>query len=182
LAKKVGNWIKNLNPFGGGGGDKKSEYDKAPDFLKKKMDERAKKAGHSSWKEYEASGWAWKSGNVAVDKAVKSSSNTNEDKAKAAGYTSWEEYKKAGWKWKGEQSEPESVDHLREAAKIQIKLLGEISHWGKLSLIELKRMSGSGGGGGNVSVNASMPSSPSQSLEMVGDNRNGYASSVYALA
>ena len=175
LAGKIGNFIKNLNPFG--------RKNNTQDWAKEEEEKlkKAKKAGYSSWEEYKASGWKWKTGNAVVDKAVKSSSNTNEDKAKAAGYSSWEEYKASGWKWKGEKSEPESVDHLREAAKIQIKLLGEISHWSKLSLMELKRMSGSGGGG-NVSVNASMPSSPTQSLEMVGDNRNGYASSVYALA
>ena len=175
LAGKIGNFIKNLNPFG--------RKNNTQDWAKEEEEKlkKAKKAGYSSWEEYKASGWKWKTGNAVVDKAVKSSSNTNEDKAKAAGYSSWEEYKASGWKWKGEKSEPESVDHLREAAKIQIKLLGEISHWSKLSLMELKRMNGSGGGG-NVSVNASMPSSPTQSLEMVGDNRNGYASSVYALA
>jgi hypothetical protein len=119
---------------------------------------RAKNAGYSSWKEYKDAGWVWKTGstpNVVPEKVIASVA---------------------------QEVKPESINHLHEAAKIQIKLLGEISHWGKLSLIELKRMSGSGGGGGNVSVNASIPSPPSQSLEMVGDNRNGYASSVYALA
>jgi hypothetical protein len=141
IAKSVGNWIKKLNIFGGN--------EKSGDMSESEKTKRAKAAGYSSWEEYKASGWKWKS--TGISSVV-------------------------------QEGKPESVDHLREAAKIQIKLLGEISHWGKLSLIELKRMSGSGGGGGNVSVNASMPSSPSQSLEMVGDNRNGYASSVYALA
>jgi hypothetical protein len=151
IAKSIGNWIKKINIFD----------DSSP---------------------------AVQSGMSESDKAAR---------ANAAGYESWEDYKKADWKWKSatpdvnlskELTSPivggvhsKSIDKLHEAAKIQIKLLGEISHWGKLSLIELKRMSGNKGGN-NVSMNMSVPSSPSQSLEMVGDNRNGYASSVYALA
>jgi hypothetical protein len=159
ITKSVGNWIGKFNPFGGGDKSK-----------------GGKKGGLSdSQKEARA-------------KAVKSSSNTNEEKAKAAGHSSWEEYKASGWKWKSagiasvvQEGKPESINHLQEAAKIQIKLLGEISHWGKLSLMELKRMSGNGGGG-NVSVNASMTQPQENSLVTLGDNRGGYAASPYALS
>jgi hypothetical protein len=207
ITKSVGNWIGKFNPFGGGD---KSKGGKKGGLSDSQKEARAKAAGYSSWEEYEKSGWKWKSGNATVDKAVKSgnatvdkavksgnatvdkavksSSNTNEEKAKAAGHSSWEEYKASGWKWKSagiasvvQEGKPESINHLQEAAKIQIKLLGEISHWGKLSLMELKRMSGNGGGG-NVSVNASMTQPQENSLVTLGDNRGGYAASPYALS
>jgi hypothetical protein len=215
IAKSVGDWIKNLNPLGDGG--ELTESQKAA---------RAKAAGYSSWREYEKSGWVWKTGNVVVDKAVKDTTTFGseeerhernerlfgEAKARQMAYKRArmqnvpiqdilvdkavksnsikyydDKFKDKTDKIKlqsmsSKDLQVESITQLKEAAKIQIKLLGEISHWGKLSLMELKRMSGGGGGNSNVSVNASMPSPPSQSLEMLGDNRNGYASSVYALA
>jgi hypothetical protein len=196
LAKKVGNWIKTLNPFKGGNDTQNWAKDEETKLKK------AKQAGYTSWEEYKASGWKWKTGNVVVDKAVKdittenTSGNVVVDKAVKSDSVKNsldDRVNKIIERGKLEQErgklklmsskdlQVESITQLKEAAKIQIKLLGEISHWGKLSLMELKRMSG-GGGNNNVSVNASMPSPPSQSLEMLGDNRNGYASSVYALA
>ena len=169
MAKKVGNWIKNLNPFKSSG-----VTQNWADEEERKLNERAKAAGHSSWKEYEKSGWAWKSGNVVVDKAVRDNQSTNKPKISTSSPPKTQVSV-------ARDIRPASINQLQEAAKIQIKLLGEISHWGKLSLVELKRIGGSRGGGNNVSMNMSVPSPQSQSLEMVGDNRNGYASSVYAL-
>ena len=146
IAKSVGNWIKNLNPFG----DEKSGIS---DLEKNK---RAKDAGYSSWKEYENAGWKYNRPNVSNEQQTTVSVLRN--------------------------AKPESIDYLQEAAKIQIKLLGEISHWGKLSLVELKRMSGNNGGGNAINVNAAIPAPQEKSLVTLADNRGGYASSPYALA
>jgi hypothetical protein len=49
----IGNFIKNINPFsGGGGGEQLTDAQKA---------EKAKQAGWGSWEEYEKSGWQYKS-------------------------------------------------------------------------------------------------------------------------
>lgn len=70
---------------------------------------------------------------------------------------------------------------LYESAKEQVRLLGALVNVNTMSLQELKRMSGKSGSG-DTSLNFSMPNQQSKvPLIPVGDNRNGYSSSPYAL-
>jgi hypothetical protein len=151
LGKTVGNWIKNLNPFSGSSSEGLSDSEKA---------EKARRAGHSSWKEYEKSGWAWKS------------SETTPTPTQAVATPRVEV--------SGNIAKPEFVEMLKESAKIQIKLLSEIAAYGKLTVSELRQMSGNRGGMPSVSV-IQQPSESFKSLVPIGDNRAGYAGSPYAL-
>jgi len=64
----IGNFIKNLNPFSGGGGEQLSEAQKA---------EKAKQAGWSSWEEYEKSGWQYKSSTSSPSMATPQSTSSD---------------------------------------------------------------------------------------------------------
>jgi hypothetical protein len=185
IGSAISQGLSNLNPFG------KKSTPQLSQSEQEERDRRWKAHGWSSWEEYERSGWA--------------TNEAQNAKAREHGYNNWADYSFAGFKsLKADIASPisiennkkadiaspisiennkESLNYLKEAYKTQIALLGQIATYGRLSYDELKRMNGNKGESGNISMNPIISSPPSsKSLEMMGDNRNGYASSVYALA
>lgn len=73
------------------------------------------------------------------------------------------------------------LDSLHKASLDQVRLLTVLANTSNASLQELKRMSGNTSGGGGTVIMQAPQSSSKPSSVPVGNNRGGFASSVYSL-
>lgn len=79
------------------------------------------------------------------------------------------------------ENQTKFIQLLQDSSKKQIALLTELVSVEKMALTQLKNMSGKSSGGGSMNMSFPMPQS-NKALVPVGDNRNGYMSSPYALS
>jgi hypothetical protein len=147
---KITGYVKNLWPFGGGDDKKTSES------LTETQKESLKKSGWNTWKEYENSGWKYKTNNDVTP--------TSEVKSVVV------------------VDKPDNLVKLNEIEKHKIKGIYDIR---TITIEILKSINNMNSGGSNpVILPISSQSSPGQSDNTVpmSINRGNYGSSPYSLA